>query len=84
MNTEINLYLLERAEMMIKYEKNIKKLMCNINDAVILIWRRFFHSKILTLRELFDNLKNSHYMMKNKRYKIICNSINSSQLNNLF
>jgi hypothetical protein len=76
MNTKANSYLLECAEMMLEYELELSIL----TDAILLARRGLLHPKILTPRELFDNLKDSHYMTNNKRLPVV---LEPSQFNNL-
>jgi hypothetical protein len=76
MNTEVNSYLLECAEMMLEYELELTIL----TDTILLARRGLLHPKILTPRELFDNLKDSHYMTNNKRLPVV---LDPSQFNNL-
>lgn len=76
MNTEVNSYLLECAEMMLEYELELETL----TDAILLARRGLLHPKILTPRELFNNLKDSHYMISNKRLPVI---LEPNQFNNL-
>jgi len=76
MNTKANSYLLECAEMMLEYELELSIL----TDAILLARRGLLHPKILTPRELLDNLKDSHYMTNNKRLPVV---LEPSQFNNL-
>ncbi|XP_067204288.1 uncharacterized protein [Linepithema humile] len=76
LNTETNSYLLECAELMLEYELDLTIL----TDAILLARRGLLHPKILTPRELFNNLKDSHYMTNNKRLPV---TLDPSQLNNL-
>jgi len=76
MNTKTNSYLLECAEMMLEYELDLSIL----TDAILLARRGLLHPKILTPRELFNNLRDAHHMRGNKRLPVI---LEPSQFNNL-
>jgi hypothetical protein len=76
MNTKTNSYLLECAEMMLEYELDLSTL----TDAILLAHRGLLHPKILTPRELFNNLRDSHYITGNKRLSVV---LEPSQFNNL-
>ncbi|XP_072758657.1 uncharacterized protein [Anoplolepis gracilipes] len=82
-NTKIYSYLLECAEMMLEYELELEIL----TDAILLARRGLLHPKILSPKELFNNLKDSHHMINNRRLPVTLvlnqfnNLIDSSNLN---
>ncbi|XP_067207020.1 uncharacterized protein [Linepithema humile] len=64
-NTEVNSHMIECSQMVLEYEIELETL----TQAVLLARRGLLHPKILTPRELFNNLKNM-YDTHNKRLPI--------------
>lgn len=75
LNAVTNSYLVECTEMLLEYELELSIL----TDAILLARRGLLHPKILTPKELFNNLKDSHYMT-NKKLPV---KLEPSQFNNL-
>lgn len=66
LNTEVNSYLIECSEIMLEYELELEIL----TDAISLARRDLIHPKVLTPKELFDNLRETQYALNNKRLPV--------------
>lgn len=68
--TKVNVYLTECLEIMLEYELELEVLI----DAILLIRRGLIYSKIFTPKKLFNNLKETYYVLSNKRLPILLES----------
>lgn len=66
LNTMVNSYLLECSEMSLEYELELEIL----TDAILLARRGLIHPKILTPKELFNNLKETRYAISDKQLPV--------------
>lgn len=66
LDTMVNTHLIECSEMIFEYELELETL----TDAILFARRGLIHPKILTPKELFDNLKASQYALNNKRLPV--------------
>jgi len=62
----INSYLKECSERVFEYAIELETL----TDAILLARRGLIHPKILTPKELFNNLKKTHYVINNKQFPV--------------
>lgn len=76
LNTKVNSYLIECSEMLLEYELELEIL----TDAILLARRGLIHPKILTPKELFNNLKASQYTLDGKRLPV---ALDPSEFTNL-
>lgn len=76
LNTIVNSYLIECSEMILEYEIELQIL----TDAILLARRGLIHPKILTPKELFNNLKETRYAVNDKQLPV---PLESDQFTNL-
>lgn len=66
LNTMVNSYLIECSEMLLEYGLELEIL----TDAILLARRGLIHPKILTPKELFNNLKETRYAVNDKQLPV--------------